>query len=39
MPVDVTKRDYSLIGRDAKLAEESGLAAAEWYHCRFRASS
>ncbi|TDQ30578.1 fatty acid desaturase family protein [Phyllobacterium brassicacearum] len=27
-----TKRDYSLIGRDARLAVESGLAAAEWYH-------
>lgn len=33
MPVDVTPRDYSLIGRDAKLAEENGLAAAEWYSC------
>ena len=27
-----TKRDYSLIGRDSKLAVELGLAAAEWYH-------
>ena len=27
-----TKRDYSLLGRDAKAAVESGLAAAEWYH-------
>ncbi|TIX45916.1 MAG: fatty acid desaturase [Mesorhizobium sp.] len=27
-----SRRDYSLIGRDAKLAVESGLAAAEWYH-------
>jgi fatty acid desaturase len=26
------KRDYSLIGRDARLAVEQGLAAAEWYH-------
>src|SRR5262245_20669482 len=26
-------RDYSLIGRDTKLAEESGLAAAAWYAC------
>ncbi len=26
------KRDYSLLGRDAKAAVESGLAAAEWYH-------
>ncbi|TIR38328.1 MAG: fatty acid desaturase [Mesorhizobium sp.] len=25
-------RDYSLVGRDAKLAVETGLAAAEWYH-------
>lgn len=27
-----TKRDYSLIGRDAQRAVETGLAAAEWYH-------
>ena len=27
-----TKRDYSLIGRDARRAVETGLAAAEWYH-------
>ncbi|MEI8698369.1 MULTISPECIES: fatty acid desaturase family protein [unclassified Mesorhizobium] len=27
-----SRRDYSLIGRDAKLAVETGLAAAEWYH-------
>ncbi|MBW9065872.1 fatty acid desaturase family protein [Rhizobium herbae] len=27
-----TKRDYSLLGRDAQAAVESGLAAAEWYH-------
>ena len=27
------KRDYSLVGRDAKLAEEHGLAAAQWYAC------
>ncbi|MGX5848092.1 fatty acid desaturase family protein [Mesorhizobium sp. PL10] len=26
------RRDYSLIGRDAKLAVETGLSAAEWYH-------
>src|SRR5438094_577533 len=25
-------RDYSLTGRDAKLAVENGLSAAEWYH-------
>jgi fatty acid desaturase len=33
MPVEITKRDYSLIGRDSKLAEEMGLASAEWYAC------
>jgi fatty acid desaturase len=33
MPVDVTPRDYSLIGRDSALAKENGLAAAEWYQC------
>jgi fatty acid desaturase len=33
MPVDVTPRDYSLIGRDSALAKENGLAAAEWYAC------
>ena len=27
------RRDYSLIGLDAKLAEENGLAAAQWYAC------
>jgi fatty acid desaturase len=27
-----SRRDYSLIGNDAKLAVENGLAAAEWYH-------
>ena len=27
-----TKRDYSLLGRDAKAAIDNGLAAAEWYH-------
>jgi fatty acid desaturase len=26
------KRDYSLIGREAKLAVAQGLATAEWYH-------
>jgi hypothetical protein len=25
------RRDYSLVGRDAKLAVEKGLATAEWY--------
>jgi fatty acid desaturase len=33
MPVEITKRDYSLIGRDSKLAEENGLATAQWYAC------
>ncbi|YBV95828.1 fatty acid desaturase family protein [Phyllobacteriaceae bacterium JZ32] len=27
-----TRRDYSLIGRDAQAAVANGLAAAEWYH-------
>ena len=27
-----TNRDYRLLGRDAKRAEEIGLVAAEWYH-------
>ncbi|RJG40560.1 fatty acid desaturase family protein [Mesorhizobium sp. DCY119] len=27
-----TQRNYSLIGRDARLAVENGLSAAEWYH-------
>ena len=27
-----TPRDYSLVGRDAALAVENGLATAEWYH-------
>ncbi len=31
--VDATPRDYSLTGRDAKLAEELGLASADWYQC------
>ena len=31
MPIEPTKRDYSLIGRDSQAAIESGLAAAEWY--------
>ena len=33
MPVQPTKRDYSLIGKDSKHAEEMGLASAEWYAC------
>jgi fatty acid desaturase len=28
----VAKRDYSLLGPDARRAVETGLAAAEWYH-------
>ena len=31
MNVTATPRDYSLIGRDSKLAEELGLVSAEWY--------
>ncbi|WP_172330101.1 fatty acid desaturase family protein [Mangrovicoccus sp. HB161399] len=27
-----TNRDYALLGRDAKLAEEIGLVSAQWYH-------
>ena len=27
-----TNRDYALLGRDAKLAEDIGLISAEWYH-------
>ena len=33
MPVEITARDYSLVGRDSKLAEQNGLAAAQWYSC------
>jgi len=33
MTVGFTPRDYSLIGRDTRLAEENGLAAAQWYQC------
>ena len=29
----MSKRDYSLIGRDAEAAVAKGLAAAEWYRC------
>jgi hypothetical protein len=32
MSATPSRRDYSLIGRDAKLAVENGLSAAEWYH-------
>lgn len=33
MSVAAANRDYSLIGRDAKLAVEKGLSAAQWYAC------
>lgn len=33
MTVEITQRDYSLIGRDTRLAEERGLANAAWYSC------
>ncbi|MGO4915049.1 fatty acid desaturase family protein [Pseudogemmobacter sp. W21_MBD1_M6] len=28
----MTKRDYSMLGKDAQRAVETGLSAAEWYH-------
>jgi fatty acid desaturase len=31
MPHVASRRDYSLIGRDSRLAEEQGLASADWY--------
>lgn len=31
--IQISRRDYSLVGRDAKLAEEHGLANAQWYSC------
>lgn len=33
MSVEITKRDYSLVGRETLLAEERGLANAQWYAC------
>jgi fatty acid desaturase len=33
MSVQMTRRDYSLVGRDSKYAEDQGLASAEWYAC------
>jgi fatty acid desaturase len=33
MPIEITRRDYSLIGLDGKLAVETGLSAAQWYAC------
>jgi fatty acid desaturase len=32
MADQISRRDYSLVGLDTKLAEERGLATAEWYH-------
>ncbi len=32
MTMTPTKRDYSLLGRDAHVAVANGLSAAEWYH-------
>ena len=31
MPVTITRRDYSLIGKDSAAAVAAGLAAAQWY--------
>jgi fatty acid desaturase len=33
MAVDSINRDYSLVGPNGRLAEEHGLASAEWYLC------
>jgi fatty acid desaturase len=33
MNVIATPRDYGLLGRDSKIAEEMGLASAQWYQC------
>jgi len=33
MTANAQVRDYSLIGRDGRLAVDSGLAGAEWYAC------
>ena len=33
MNVTATPRDYGLLGRDSKIAEEMGLASAQWYQC------
>jgi fatty acid desaturase len=33
MPTATSRRDYSLVGSDTKLAEERGLADAAWYAC------
>jgi fatty acid desaturase len=34
MSVAASKRDYSLVGLETRLAEEKGLAAAAWYACK-----
>ena len=33
MAAEISKRDYSLVGKNGQLAEELGLASAEWYAC------
>jgi fatty acid desaturase len=33
MSAAATPRDYSLIGRESKRAEEQGLVSAQWYQC------
>ncbi|HTB84976.1 MAG TPA: fatty acid desaturase family protein [Candidatus Sulfotelmatobacter sp.] len=33
MSATISKRDYSLVGKDSKYAEEQGLASAQWYAC------
>jgi fatty acid desaturase len=33
MAADMTRRDYGLTGRDGALAQEKGLANAQWYVC------
>ena len=33
MPTAATRRDYSLVGPDTRLAEARGLANADWYAC------
>lgn len=33
MTAEITSRNYNLIGPNSKLAEEKGLASAQWYTC------
>ena len=33
MSENISPRDYSLVGRNSQLAEQLGLASAEWYAC------